>query len=104
MARLAGVSCYAARIAAIVQCPSFGGSAPTADVACCLASSDRFWCTGSTPTAGFRDRWLGLLRCRWHALPDWPHVLCWTFHPALCTARLPPFFFVFTCVLVTGDR
>ena len=36
--------CHAAWFAAFVQCPSFGGSLPTADVVCCLASSGRSWC------------------------------------------------------------
>ena len=53
-------------------------SLPTADVVCYLASSGRSWCTGSltlaheyTPTAGFRDCWLALLRCPGYALHDY---------------------------------
>ena len=49
-------------------------AAPTADVVCCLASSNRFWCIGSltlaheyTPTTHLCDCWLSLLQGPWHA-------------------------------------
>ena len=64
----------AALLGSLPLCSAPVLAAPTADVVCCLASSNRFWCTGSltlaheyTPTAHLCDCWLGLLRGPWHA-------------------------------------
>ena len=94
--------CYAAWIAALVQCPYFA------------LFQLRMLCA-PWPPRPVLVHWeadsllplvsvtVGWLRCPGHALHDWPHVLSWTFH--LASPQLGSrFFSVFTCLLVTGDR